>query len=324
MKLHLHNMFEIPPAPNVAGGMVHCGQGLLVVVFLVIFGLASISCGKDPIFEQGDYIYENDDFTKVDNINGIIIHWANDMDISGEQKTVIRNLVANLVRVEGGTFLMGAQRTDSQADNYDAEAQDNESPVHEVTLGDYCIGKFEVSQREWRTIMGYELDWLVQYGIGDDFPAYNVSRTEALRFMEKLSAMTRISFRLPTEAQWEYAARGGNKSHHYRYSGSNAVDEVAWHKENANGTLHPVGGRQPNELGLFDMSGNLWEWCLDTYGEYPATPQTNPVANSGNKYVLRGGAWTYLPTYCRVTCRDSYESDGVSISNGFRVTMNEE
>ena len=142
--------------------------------------------------------------------------------------------------------------------------------------------------------------------------------------MEKLSAMTRISFRLPSEAQWEYAARGGNKSHHYRYSGSNAVDEVAWYKENANGTLHPVGGRQPNELGLFDMSGNLWEWCLDTYGEYPTSPQTNPVANSGNIFVLRGGAWTYLPTYCRITCRDSYESDGISISNGFRVAMNEE
>ena len=296
-------------------------SSLFVVVSLVIVGLAAVSCGKDPAFEYGNYIYEDDDFTKVDNINGIIIHWAEDMDISGEQKTVIRNLVANLVRVEGGTFLMGAQRTDSQSNNYDAEAQDDESPVHEVTLDDYYIGKFEVTQREWRTIMDYELDWTEQYGRGDDFPAYNVSRTEALRFMEKLSAMTSLSFRLPTEAQWEYAARGGNKSQHYRYSGSNAVDEVAWHKENANGTVHPVGSRQPNELGLFDMSGNLWEWCLDTYGEYPATPQTNPVANSGNKFVLRGGSWTYLPSYCRVTCRDSYSDDNASISVGFRVCL---
>lgn len=324
MKLQLHNMFEIPPAPNVAGGMVHCGQGLFVVVFLVIIGLAAVSCGKDPVFEQGDYIYENDDFTKVDNINGIIIHWAEDMDISGEQKTVVRNMVANLVRVEGGSFTMGAQSTDIQGENYDAEAQDNESPLHEVTLSDYYIGRFEVTQREWRTIMGYELDWPEQYGHGDDYPTYNVSRTDALLFVEKLSAMTRLSFRLPTEAQWEFAARGGNDSQHYRYSGSNSVDEVAWHKGNSGNALHPVGGRQSNELSLHDMSGNLWEWCLDAYGPYPNSPQTDPVVTSGGQFVLRGGAWTYFPTYCRATCRDAYHGDGTSISNGFRVVMNVE
>ena len=294
------------------------------VALFFTMGLLFTFCGKDPVFDYGDYLYEYNDFTKVDDINGILIHWADTMDISDEQKTVVRNLVENLVRVEGGTFQMGAQRTNSQADNYDAEARDNENPVHEVTLRNYYIGKFEITQREWRTIMGDELDWPELYGRGDDFPAYNVSRTDALRFVEKLSAMTRLSFRLPTEAQWEFAARGGNRSLHLRYSGSNDVDEVAWHKENANGTMHPVGGKLPNELGLHDMSGSLWEWCLDTYGPYPSTPQTNPVANSGNKFVLRGGAWTYLPTYCRVTCRDSYESDGVSISNGFRVAMNEE
>ena len=139
--------------------------------------------------------------------------------------------------------------------------------------------------------------------------------------MEKLSAMTRLPFRLPTEAQWEYAARGGNRSLHLRYSGSNDVDEVAWHKENANGSLHPVGGKLPNELGLHDMSGNLWEWCSDTYGQYPSTPQTDPLADSGSPFVLRGGAWTYFPTYCRVTCRDSFSGDDASVSVGFRVAM---
>ena len=108
---------------------------LTYFALLFVFGIfAAISCGKDPVFEQGDYIYENDDFTKVDNLNGIIIHWADDVEISEEQKTVIRNLVANLVRVEGGTFQMGAQNNDAQGDNYDPEAADNESPVHEVTL----------------------------------------------------------------------------------------------------------------------------------------------------------------------------------------------
>jgi formylglycine-generating enzyme required for sulfatase activity len=290
-------------------------------VFFFMMGLLFTFCGKDPVFDYGDYLYEYDDFSKVDDINGILIHWTDTMDISDEQKTVVRNLVANMVSVSGGTFRMGAQNSDPQSDNYDTEARDNEGPVHEVTLSNYYIGKFEITQREWRTIMGDELDWPEQYGRGDDFPAYNVSRTDALRFVERLSAMTRLPFQLPTEAQWEFAARGGSNSLHYRFSGSNDVDEVAWHKENANGSLHPVGGKRPNELGLHDMSGNLWEWCLDTYGPYPSTLQTNPVANSGSQFVLRGGSWTYFPTYCRVTCRDSFSGNDASVSVGFRVAM---
>lgn len=293
----------------------------ILKVFFFMMGLLFTFCGKDPVYDYGDYLYEHDDFTKVDDINGILIHWADTMDISDEQKIVVRNLVANMVSVSGGTFRMGAQNSDPQSDNYDTEARDNENPVHEVTLSNYYIGKFEITQREWRTIMGDELDWPEQYGRGDDFPAYNVSRTDALRFVERLSAMTRLPFRLPTEAQWEYAARGGNNSQHYRYSGSNDVDEVAWHKENANGSLHPVGGKLSNELGLHDMSGSLWEWCLDTYGPYPSTPQTDPLADSGSPFVLRGGAWTYFPTYCRVTCRDSFSGNDASVSVGFRVAM---
>ena len=295
---------------------------ILVVVFVAVAAVL-VSCGKDPVFIQGDYIYENDDFTPVDNVNGILIHWSDTMELSEEQKTVVRNLVANLVRVEGGSFQMGAQRTNPQADNYDTEARDNENPVHEVTLSNYFIGKFEITQREWRTVMGYELDWSEQYGKGDDFPAYNVSRSEALRFLEKLRAMTQLAFRLPTEAQWEYAARGGSRSLHFRFSGSNNADDVAWHNGNAGGGLHIAGEKRPNELGLHDMSGNLWEWCSDAYGTYPATPQTDPTNESGVQYVLRGGAWTYFPTYCRVTCRDSYSGDDASVSVGFRVEIEE-
>lgn len=296
---------------------------LTYFALLFVFGIfAAISCGKDPVFEQGDYIYENDDFTRVDNVNGIIIHWADDVEISEEQKTVIRNLVANLVRVDGGTFKMGAQSTDTQGDNYDPEAADNESPVHEVTLNSYYIGLYEVTQLEWRTVMGYELDWSEQYGRGDEFPAYNVSRMDAQQFADRLSAMTRLPFRLPTEAQWEFAARGGSYTRHYRFSGSSSVDDVAWHKGNTGSTLHPVGEKQPNELGLYDMSGNLWEWCRDTYGPYPTAPQTDPLVESGSRYVLRGGAWTYLPSYCRVTCRDAYNGEAKSVSNGIRVVVN--
>lgn len=293
----------------------------IVTILLTAICMLTVSCGKDPVFEQGDYIYEYNDFTKVDNINGIVIHWADDMEISDEQKEVVRNIVANLVRVEGGAFQMGAQSGLPQGDNYDPEARDDESPVHEVTLKDFYIGKFEVTQREWRTIMGYDLDWSEQYGKGDDFSAYNVSRNDALRFLEKLGAMTRLPFRLPTEAQWEYAARGGSNSLHYRFSGSNQVDEVAWYHGNSGGVVHLVGGKLSNELGLHDMSGNLWEWCHDSYGSYSAIPQTDPVAESGSQFVLRGGAWTYLPAYCRVSCRDQYDCGAASIAVGFRVAM---
>ena len=291
---------------------------LFVVSGIMLF---VVSCGKDPTFVQGDYIYENDDFTRVDNINGIIIHWADDMEISEEQKNVIRDLVANMVRVDGGTFLMGAQSTDAQGNNYDTDAQDNECPVHEVLLNDYYIGKFEITQREWAVIMGHNLGWSDLYGKGDDMPAYNVSWEAAITFAERLSAMTGLSFRLPTEAQWEYAARGAAYTQYYRFSGSDDVDNVAWHNGNAGGTLHSVGEKMPNELGLCDMSGSLWEWCADSYGPYSADSSQDPCVVSGNPYVLRGGSWTYLPDYCRVTCRDSYDGNAVSISVGFRVSL---
>ena len=295
-------------------------KSIWVVLFFTM-GILFAFCGKDPVFEQGDYIYENNDFTKVENVNGFIIHWADDIEISEERKSVILNLIANLVRVEGGTFMMGAQHNDAQGDNYDPEAADNESPVHEVALRDYSIGKYEVSQQEWHAVMGYDLDWPEQYGVGERRPAYNVSRTDALQFVTKLSAMTGLAFGLPSEAQWEFAARGGNQSQQYRFSGSNHVDEVAWHHDNSDAMLHPVGEKQPNELGLYDMSGNLWEWCLDAYGPYSETPQANPVSYDGDKFVLRGGAWAYLSAYCRTTCRDGYDGDAVSVSVGFRVVM---
>ena len=279
------------------------------------------SCGKDPLFEQGDYIYENNYFTRVDNVNGFIIHWADDVEISEEQQAVILNLIANLVRVEGGTFMMGAQHSNPESANYDPGAADNESPVHQVTLSDYYIGKYEVTQREWRVVMGYDLDWPEVYGNGDDFPVYNVSRTDAVRFLEKLSALTRLSFHLPSEAQWEYAARGGSYTQHYCFSGSDDVNDVAWYNGNAGGILHSVGEKQPNELGLYDMSGNVWEWCSDSYALYSEDDSQDPCVLSGSPYVLRGGSWTYLPGYCRVTCRDFYGGNASSLSVGFRVSL---
>lgn len=291
------------------------------MVVMTVLGITLISsCTKDPVFEQGDYLYQYEDFKKVDYVNGIVINWSDNMEITEEQKSVIKNLFANLVYVKGGTFLMGAQHTNPNDIQYDAGAQDNESPVHEVSLSDYYIGKFEITQREWRAVMGYDLNWSEVYGKGDRIPAYNVTRSNAIDFLNKLSQMTRLSFQLPTEAQWEFAARGGNSTQQFRYSGGNDVNAVAWHKNNAGHKLHNVGEKQANELGLHDMSGSLWEWCRDRYNTYPSESQQNPCNILGNTWVLRGGSWTYLPSFCRVTCRDTYTDDR-SVANGFRVVL---
>ena len=279
------------------------------------------SCNKNPNFHKGEYLFENNDFTPCEKVGDLIIIWPEDKDVNEQQKVIIRKLVNNMVKVEGGTFMMGAQNNDPQEPQYDANAMENESPVHQVTLSDYYINKYEVTQEEWETLMGYDMGWQNIYGKGNNIPAYNISYNEAQQFVQLLSKLTRMEFCLPTEAQWEFAARGGKKSQFYHFSGSNDVNAVAWHKNNTDNILHNVGEKQANELGLYDMSGNLWEWCFDSYYEYPTEPSSDPWPQWGEPYVLRGGSWTYLPAYCRVTARDSYSGDAQSVSNGFRVAL---
>lgn len=285
-------------------------------------GLLFFSCSKDPVFEKGEYIYEHNDLTKLDNTGGILIHWPENITVSEEQKTVIREIVADMVKVQGGTFAMGAQSTDPSGVNYDAEAMENESPVHNVTLSDYYINRFEITQRQWTVIMGYSCGWQQLYGLGDNMPAYNISHEMATAFIQNLNMLSRLNFKLPTEAEWEYAARGGNQSQHYYFSGSNDANEVAWHNANTDAHLHNVGEKKANELGLYDMSGNVWEWCYDYYAPYTNSDVTNPAVTQGTKRVLRGGGWTYLPTYSRVSCRDQYDANACSVANGFRVALN--
>lgn len=283
------------------------------------------SCTKDPSFEQGLYWTENHAMTlsKVDNVNGIPIHWNEDLELTPELKDVVKEIVSNMMKVDGGSFWMGAQGTNPYAAQYDAEALGEDGPVHEVTLDDFYIGKFEITQRQWSVLMGYELNWQDIYGRGDQIPAYNVTWSEAKSFVEALSTIiVNLNFTLPTEAQWEYAARGGNNNQTFRYSGSDDVNAVAWHKENCGNILHNVGEKQPNALGLFDMSGSLWEWCLDTYYVYPSDPVVNPCPQWGGPYVIRGGSWTYFPSSCRVTLRAKYPDANRSVAVGFRVVMN--
>ncbi len=233
----------------------------------------------------------------------------------------------NMIFVKGGTFLMGAQKKDKTASNYDPEAYDDESPVHRVTLDDFYIGETQVTQGLWKAVMG---DNPSDFKKGDDYPVECVSWNDIVNdFLPKLNRMTSKNFCLPTEAQWEYAARGGNKSKGYKYSGSDNLADVAvyWDNSQNDGDNHcssPVKSKSPNELGIYDMSGNVWEWCQDRWKEdyYKESPSNNPSGpSSGSSRVLRGGSWYYFACFCRVSSRiNSYPGNGI-ISYGMRLAL---
>ena len=209
---------------------------------------------------------------------------------------VIQKLMANMVRVDGGTFMMGA--TSEQR----SDAYDDEKPAHQVTLSSFSIGKYEVTQEEWEAVMGSNPSKFK----GVKLPVEQVSWNDCQTFIRKLNQMTGKQFRLPTEAEWEYAARGGSKSCGYKYAGGDNLGSVAWYTDNSGSKTHEVGKKQPNELGLYDMSGNVWEWCQDWYGKYGSSSQTNPKGpSSGSRRVRRGGSWGDDAGYCRVSYRGS-------------------
>ena len=218
-----------------------------------------------------------------------------------------------MVKVEGGTFTMGATLGQGSDVLY------GEKQAHNVTLSDYYIGETQVTQALWNAVMGDN----PTYFKVDNLPVECVSWVNVVeKFIPALNRKTGRTFRLPTEAEWEYAARGGNKSKGYKYSGSNIIDEVAWYDGNSGGKTHLVKGKKSNELGLYDMSGNVWEWCNDWYGKYSSGAQTNPQGpDKGSNRVLRGGGWGRDARYCRVSCRGSctpsYRTDGI----GFRLVL---
>ena len=224
----------------------------------------------------------------------------------------VNGVTFEMVYVEGGTFTMGA--TAEQGD----DADDDEKPTHKVTIGNYVIGKFEVTQALWTAVMGDN----PSYFKGDNYPVECVSWNDCQEFLQKLNGLTGKRFQLPTEAEWEYAARGGNKSKGYKYSGSNDIDEVAWYDGNSGSQTHPVGTKKPNELGIYDMSGNVWEWCNDWYGVYTSTPANNPTGpSSGGCRVYRGGSWSSDARGCRVSNRYGDYPDGRSYDLGFRLVL---
>lgn len=216
-----------------------------------------------------------------------------------------------MVYVEDGSFDMGA--TPEQVD-----PEDCEKPVHRVTLSSYRIGQTEVPQWLWVAVMGRNPSrWK-----GDNLPVENVSWDDCQEFLGKLNNLTGQFFMLPTEAQWEYAARGGSRSRGFQYSGSDGLGAVAWYEDNSGDRTHEVGMKGPNELGLYDMSGNVLEWCNDWDGDYPSYSVTDPKgASSGSGRVFRGGGYGCSPRYCRVAGRSFSSFINLSDDLGFRLVL---
>ena len=217
-----------------------------------------------------------------------------------------------MVKVEAGTFMMGAT----------PEMKNpifKEEPVHQVTLTkDYYIGKYEVTQALWKAVMGNN----PSFNEGGNLPVERMSYTECLMFISKLNDMTGMIFRLPTEAEWEFAARGGRKSRGYQYSGGNKLSDVAWYDANSNYKTHPVGTKLANELGIYDMSGNVAEFCHDRYETYSETPQIDPIGK-GKSLVRRGGSWREGTWFCRSSCREDQLPGDYGYTTGFRLVLSE-
>ena len=231
-------------------------------------------------------------------------------------KFTVKGVSFNMIKVQGGTFTMGA--TSEQG----SEAWDSEKPAHKVTLSSYYIGQTEVTQELWTAVMGSNPSKFK--GIGSNLPVEKVSWNDCQEFITKLNAITGKCFRLPTDAEWEYAARGGCKSKGYKYSGSDNIDDVAWYKDNSDRTPHTVAMKSPNELGLYDMSGNVWEWCQDWFGGYEKGAQNNPTGPSSGSYrVGRGGSWNSGARFCRSSYRDYDSPSFSSYDLGLRLALSE-
>jgi formylglycine-generating enzyme required for sulfatase activity len=235
------------------------------------------------------------------------------------EEFTVNGVTFAMVSVNGGTFTMGA--TDEQGD----DALDREKPAHQVTLSSYRIGETEVTQELWVAVMGSNpSNFSSRNGYPENLslPVEYVSWNSCQTFISKLNELTGEHFRLPTEAEWEFAARGGTRSMGFKYAGSNDIDAVAWYKDNSNSITHTVGSKAPNELGLYDMSGNVWEWCQDWFDNYSSSAQTDPTGPAtGTICVYRGGGWSNSASYSRVSSRSGRNPTNVFINIGLRLAL---
>jgi formylglycine-generating enzyme required for sulfatase activity len=226
---------------------------------------------------------------------------------------LVRSIESKMVLIEGGKFMMGCSNENDTACYY------WEKPSHTVTVSNFYLSKFQVTQLEWETLVG-DKPWFSKDCA--ECPVENVSWYDAQLFISKLNQLTGKFYRLPTEAEWEYAARGGNKSKGFVYAGDNNANNVAWNEKNSGKQSHPVGKKQANELGLYDMSGNVWQWCQDGFDEayYSHSPADNPTGPVKSLHrVVRGGSWWSENDKCRVSNRDRYPADARDDDVGFRL-----
>ncbi|MDR0971557.1 MAG: formylglycine-generating enzyme family protein [Bacteroidales bacterium] len=228
---------------------------------------------------------------------------------------IIKKIEPQMIFVEGGTFYMGCTSEQGGDCSWD------ESPVRKVTLSNFYISKYEITQKQWQVVMNATPS---KSGQWEDYPVTNISWYEVQEFCQKLNEMTGKKYRLPTEAEWEYAARGGNKSKGFKFSGSDNLDNIGWFATNCQYDTHPVGQKEPNELGIYDMSGNVWEWCSDFFAKYPSKNEKNPQGPSqGKSKIFRGGSWRSHITYCRNTIRNYFIPTNKSNTVGFRLVLSE-
>lgn len=236
-------------------------------------------------------------------------------DTTDMRKLIIKRFISNMIHIEGGEFSMGASREQNSG-----TSTTNNYPQHTVKLRSYRIGKYPVTQEEWTVIMDYNPSKFK----GNRNPVESVSWEDCQEFIKRLNKLSRRSFRLPTEAEWEFAARGGIKSKNYIYSGSNNADSVCWHKDNSGNSTVEVGLKMPNELGIYDMCGNVCEWCQDYLGNYHSWRETNPKGPTfGNWKVFRGGCWNDDKHNCKVPIRFAAKPSDKGIGLGFRLALNE-
>lgn len=225
-----------------------------------------------------------------------------------------------MVEVPAGTFYMGAQKDEPEGKNFDASSFYIESPVHFVNLDSYYIGKFEITQAQWTAAMGYNPSAI----IGDDLPVENVSWNQVQEFIGLLNSQSGKNYRLPTEAEWEYAATGGSSSSGFKFSGFSVLGACGWFYSNSEASTHPIGSKYANELDIYDMSGNVREWCDDWFDYYSSNDEYNPKGPvTGQMKVNRGGSWTSPAVNCRNTFRNSNMPDEAAADLGFRLVLAE-
>ncbi len=294
-------------------------------LFLLLFIVVAFSVASQS--QTYHYDVNGDGVVTAADVTAIYDYLLGNVpDVPTDAVFTVYGVPFKMVAVEGGTFTMGA--TAEQG----SDAYNDEYPAHQVTLSSFSIGETEVTQELWQAVMGSNPSYFNggNYGTNLQRPVECVSWNDCQQFITKLNQMTGKQFRLPTEAEWEYAARGGNRSQGYKYSGSNNVDYVAWYWGNipsqSSGTsgygTQTVATKQANELGIYDMSGNVWEWCLDWYSSYSTDPQTNPTGPATGSYrVGRGGSWDYDARGCRVSYRNRGSADYRFSRLGLRLAL---